>query len=280
VVLAALSLSLPFARNASPLSPAAVPAWFEALRSWFASLPEADMPDPRRFTMPPADGFLGDYNVSPGVLAASRFWDTFAHVFRAVAFVVAGVGVAAFLAWPVFSRRFRRQVQASRPGRRLIEYLLGMLSLGALVLHTISRLARRLVSGAWGGLGGGGRAAGPDGQAGNTGGAPAGAVGRAAAPETPPLRLRRQRHVVLRKLDEIAEAGTKKGAPFEPSQTTREYSRMLQLSYPGLAGALQTVVRTAEKALYSNHHLARGELRHFVEAARSVVRTLQDATTG
>ncbi|NBF38789.1 MAG: DUF4129 domain-containing protein [Spirochaetes bacterium] len=280
LVLAALALSLPFARNASPLSPAAVPAWFEALRSWFASLPEAEVPDPGRFTMPPAGGFLGDYDIPPGVLAASRFWDTFSRVFRTVAFVVAAVGVAVFLAWPVFSRRFRRQVRASRPGRRVIEYLLGILSLGALVLHTLSRLARRFVSGAWGFLGGSGRGGGPGGQAGDTGGAPTGAGGRAAAPEVAPLRLRRQRHVILRKLDEIAEAGTKKGAPFEPSQTTREYSRMLQLSYPGLAGALQTVVRTAEKALYSNHHLARGELRNFVEAARSVVRTLQDAATG
>ncbi|MFO7782611.1 MAG: DUF4129 domain-containing protein [Spirochaetia bacterium] len=282
VVLTALALSLPFARNASPLSPAAVPAWFEALRSWFASLPEADMPDPRRFTMPPTEGFLGDYSVPPGVLAASRFWDTFSRVFRTVAFAVAGVGVAAFLAWPVFSRRFRRQVRASRPGRRVVEYLLGILSLGALVLHTLSRLARRLVSDAWRFLGGSGRGRGrgPAGKAADAGGAPAAGGGRTAAPDSPPLRLRRQRHVILRKLDEIAEAGTKKGAPFEPSQTTREYSRMLQLSYPGLAGALQTVVRTAEKALYSNHHLARGELRNFVEAARSVVRTLQDAATG
>ena len=86
--------------------------------------------------------------------------------------------------------------------------------------------------------------------------------------------------MILRKLDEIAEEGKKKGVVFEPSQTTREYSQTLQQGYPGLSGALETVVRTAEKALYSHHHLARGELHSFVGAARSVVRTLQEPATG
>ena len=149
MVLAALALSLPFARNASPLSPAAVPTWFEALLSWFSSLPEPDMPDPRRFSLPPTRGLLGDYNVSPRMLVVSRFWDTFSRIFRTVALTAGAAAAAIFVAWPAFSRRFRRQVRAARLGRRLLEYLLGILSLGALVLHTLSRLAHRFVSGVW-----------------------------------------------------------------------------------------------------------------------------------
>ncbi|MFP4566607.1 MAG: DUF4129 domain-containing protein [Spirochaetaceae bacterium] len=276
VVLGALALSLPFARNASPLSPAAVPGWFEALRAWFSSLPEADLPDPRRFTMNPAEGVLGDYPLSPRMVAASRFWDTFSRVFRTVALAVGAAAVAAFVVWPVFSRHFRRQVREARPARRLLEYLLGILSLAALVLHTLSRLARSLLHGVAGGRGrrevaGRSRDGSGDSEA---------TTGRTAPTYARALHLRRQRHVILRKLDEIAEEGKKKGVPFEPFQTAREYSRTLQQDHPALTGALGTVVHTAEQALYSHHPLARGQLRSFTEAARSVVRALQTDSAG
>ncbi|NBB90018.1 MAG: DUF4129 domain-containing protein [Spirochaetes bacterium] len=275
VVLATLAVSLPFARNASPLSPAAVPRWLEALHSWFASLPEPDMPDPRRFSLPPTRGLLGDYGVSPGTLVVSRFWDTFSRIFRTVTLTIGAAAAAVFVAWPAFSRRFRRQVRAARLGHRLLEYLLGILSLGALVLHTLSRLTRRLLSATRHSRS---RERGPAGTGTrkNTEETPAAARRRTGGPEVAPLRLRRQRHVILRKLEEIAQEGKKKGAVFEPSQTTREYSQRLQQGYPALSGALQTVVRTTEKALYSKHPLARGELHRFVEAAHSVVRTLQE----
>ena len=142
-VIIALAVSLPFARNASPLSPAAVGQWLEGLRAWFASLPEPEMPDPRRFTLPPMEGFLGDYGISPRMLAFARFWETFARVFRTVALAVGGVLLVTFVVWPVFSRRFRRQVGAAHIGRRVAEYLLGIASLGLVVLRTLTRVGRQ-----------------------------------------------------------------------------------------------------------------------------------------
>jgi hypothetical protein len=80
-------------------------------------------------------------------------------------------------------------------------------------------------------------------------------------------------------IEEIAEAGEKKGAPRKPYHTAREYSRLLLQRYPDCADALCAVVATAERALYSNHRLARADIRSFVAAARSVVRRLKEAET-
>lgn len=264
---AALIVSLPFARHASPLSPAALGALVEAVRTWFSSLPAADMPEPGRFTLPPMDGFLGDYGVSPRVLALSRFWDTFSRIFRAVALTLAAVGALVFVVWPLFSRRFRRTVRSVRLGRRVLAYALGLLGLAATALHTLARLAESVLRPR------ARRFAPAEAQT-------AGADRRARdgrPSHSPPARVRRQRTVIRRMIEEIAEEGKKKGAPLEPYLTAREYSRLLQQHHPGLADTLQTVVRTAEQALYSGRRLGRDELRAFVEASRAVARTLRDA---
>lgn len=268
---AALLLSLPFARNASPFSPLALAAAFDAVRSWFSALPAAEMPEAQRFTLPPMEGFLGDYGISPRMLALSRFWDTFSRVFRAVALTLAAIGALVFVVWPVFSRRFRRQVRAAHLGRRALALLFGILDVGAAATRTLGRLLRRVLHA---GPGRTARGRGPGGDA-----AAAGSHRRAQPTPavTPPLRVRRQRHVIRGVIEEIAEEGKKKGAPREPYHTAREYSRLLLQRYPDLADALSAVVATAEQALYSNHRLARADIRRFVTAARSVLRRLKEA---
>jgi hypothetical protein len=212
--------------------------------------------------------FLGDLSIAPRYLAFSRFWEAFARIFRAVVLICGAVAAVAFVVWPVFSRHFRRVIGRAHVGRRLITHVVGLLAL----LFVAGRV---LLTAGLGALGIGAR------RSRAVAGDPPAERDAEEAEEKParaaaPRQVRRQRNIVTRMLEDIAEEGKKKGAPHDPSQTAREYSRTLQSVYPDLAPALETVRSTAEDALYSNHRIARTRLRDFALAARSVVRTLKE----
>jgi hypothetical protein len=216
------------------------------------------------------DGFLGNYGISADQLEMARFWEAFARVFRVVALGTGALLAIAFVVWPVFSRHFRRVVGRARIGRRFAAHLLGLIGLVVVAARVFLRAvvsALRLGSGARRG----GMAAGPGEEAKEAGG------GRARTSNTVPLSVRHQRGLVERMLGEIFAEGTKKGASWQPWLTAREYSLELARAYPQIRSSLETVVDTAETALYSPHKVDRRRIRMFREAARHAVDTLKEA---
>jgi hypothetical protein len=269
VVVLALVVSLPFARSASPLSPRAFVGLLEALRGWFAALPEAELPTPPSFSLPPMQDLLGNYGISADQLELARFWEAFARIFRTVVLVTGALLTTAFVLWPLFSRHFRRLVGRAGIGRRIMLHVLGLVGLLLTALRVLAHGMRSLLRLA---MSNGGKAS-ADSDLDTAG--PEEGRRRSAAPAVP-RSLRRQRGVVEHMLARLFEEGTKKGAPWEPSVTPREYSRLLTDTYPELESPLSTVVKTAETAFYSPHKLNRRQLQSFKAAARAAVATLEE----
>ncbi|MFW5797503.1 MAG: DUF4129 domain-containing protein [Spirochaetota bacterium] len=280
IIILALILSLPFVRDASAVSPEVILGFLEGLQEHFERPDARLLPDPRPFTMPPLEQMVERYDVPERTRSFTRFLEIFARIFRAVVYTAAALSAAAFVLWPLFTRRFRRQVAQARLGRRLLIFLAGLLALAVAAVRTLARpLLRLLALGRRLGDGrrnrrrnrpGNRRKSQDESTAASRGRGKRGGTGR---------RLRRQRSLAGRLLEEIAEEGEKKGVPRTPSHTAREHSLVLQNAYPPLGECLPTVVDTAERALYSSRRLSAEETHALLRAARDAVRTLRGLST-
>ncbi len=273
--LGAFLLSLTFARDTSVFSPAALAGALEGLNDWLSARP-VPRPSPPADTGPSfMEELLREYSVSPQDLEASRFWELFARVFRAVARTLVFLLAVAFVFYPFFLKRFRRTLTEERPLRRLLAYLSGVLAL----LIGAGQVLIAAVRGAVVGLLERARGARAATGAGREAGRPSAAGGSSQRPR-PGALTRRRRTLVRRMLEEIAEEGKKKGVPKSRSSTAREYSHTLNHYYPDLDRPLATLTPIAERALYAPDHPSRGELRSFTSAGRSVLQALRHEDAG
>ncbi|MFW5729947.1 MAG: DUF4129 domain-containing protein, partial [Spirochaetota bacterium] len=247
--------------NASILDLELFGALAEWVSGWFSSAPQAT--ERVRST-----DFLQYFPSAPEQFAAARdaevgaFWRGFAVVFRWTVIGLLALALAAFVAAPLFSRQFRRDVQRAGLRTRVRAALVRLVIAVWREGRRLRRALRALFHG---------RRGGPDEDATPRSGT-AGVQAAAAIHHPPPLRLRRQRSTLRSIYQELARWAAERGVPHGRAETVREFARRLAHTYPEVCREAPRAGDILTEALYARRPLSRQTLSEYRRVVKGIVK--------
>ena len=260
VVGAAFLFALSVSSNSSLLDIRLFGTVAEWISGWF-SAPHATAQESRSFDfMRYFPSGPSQFGMPREQMEVSEFWRGFVVVFRWTVIGIFGLGIAAFVAAPFFTRQFRRDLRRadirSRIRNALVRLIAGIWRTGRLI-----RLRLRLLFRA--------RPAGSQDDA----HAPRRAGGRAAVQRPAPLRVRRQRSTLRSVYRELVNWANSHGVSHSSGETVQEFAAHLAAEYPESCEAAPEVGEILTHALYAAEPLPRRDLTRFKAAAKEIVKT-------
>ncbi len=245
--------------NASLLNLELFGALAEWISGWFTSAPGAtervrDIDFLQYF--PAAEQLAGARDAE-----VSEFWRGFAVVFRWTVIGLFALALLAFVAAPLFSRHFRRDVERAALRTRIRNALVRLV----IVLWRTRRRLRRTIRALF--HGGSAR---PDEDEADRG--TAGRTADAAIHHPPPLRLRRQRSTLRSLYQELLRWARQRGIDHGRAETVREFTRRLAKTHPEICREAPAAGQILTHALYARHPLSRESLSEYRRVVKGIVK--------
>ena len=238
---------------------AVIAEWLSGVFSRAPTDPGNRLPNVDFFqNFPSAADALG---VPPESLEISRFWETFAVVFRWTVIGVFVAAILAFLAAPFITRQFQRDLRRAGLRRRFRNAGVRFL----ILLWRSWRRTRRLFRALFTRRPTEREELGPA----TRGGASASTY----IHHQPPPQLRRQRTNLRSLYKDLVEWAGRQGLSHPESETVLEFTRRLESSFPGTCTRAPEAGSILTAALYAPSPLPRQELTRYREVVRDIVKT-------